>query len=291
MEIYTVQNDYLKIQVKSAGAEIISIQDSSNNEHIWQADPDIWNRHAPVLFPIVGRLNGDHYYYNDQKYQMNQHGFARDREFLLDSKNDNKLVLSLSDDDNTLSIYPFHFNLKIVYQLVKDTIQISYVVTNTDDDQKMYFAIGAHPGFAVPFEKGLNFEDFAVSIDPKETRSRIALKDSNIDLSQEKRVEDQDFDLTHERFVDDAIIYSLSKPATISIGSEKTPHKIQLDTGNAKFVGIWSQYPEKGDFVCIEPWWGIADKIDTDHQLVNKYGINELDPNKKFEAYYSISIK
>lgn len=291
MEIYTVQNDFLTVQVKSAGAEIISIQDSFKNELIWQADPEIWNRHAPVLFPIVGRLNGDHYLFNDQKYDMSQHGFARDKEFTLESQNDNKLVLNLEDDMDTLSIYPFHFKLQIIYQLVKDTLQVSYIVWNKDQIEKMYFGIGAHPGFHVPFVDGLNFDDFKVSVDPQIPRSRIALSDSNIDLSQELRVEDQSFDLSHESFKDDAIIYSLSEPAVITIESEKSDHKINLDTGNAKFVGIWSQFPEKGDFVCIEPWWGIADKIDTDHQLTTKYGINSLDPDQKFEAYYSISFK
>jgi galactose mutarotase-like enzyme len=291
MEIYTIQNDFLKIQVKSAGAEIISIQDNSNNEFIWQANPEIWNRHAPVLFPIVGRLNGDYYFYDDNKYRMTQHGFARDKEFSLESQNDNKLVLQLEDDQETFEMYPFHFQLQIVYQLVKDTLQISYVVSNRDTEETMYFAIGAHPGFSVPFAKGLTFEDFKVTVEPKMTRSRIALKDSNIDLSKEQRVDDQDFDLTHESFVDDAIIYSLSEPAVITISSDKIERKINLDTGNAKFVGIWSQYPEKGNFVCIEPWWGIADKIDTNHELTSKYGINSLEPAEQFESYYSISFK
>lgn len=291
MEIYTVQNDFLKIQVKSAGAEIISIQDNSSEEYIWQADPDIWNRHAPVLFPIVGRLNGDHYYYQDKKYQMNQHGFARDKEFTLESQNDNKLVLILVDDESTQEIYPFRFQLKIIYQLVKDSLQISYIVVNPDSENDLYFSIGAHPGFKVPFAQNTNYEDYQIKVSPEDTRSRISLKDSNIDLSQEHRVDNQDFALTHEAFVDDAIIYSLTEPTLIEISSEKTDHQIKLDTGNAKFVGIWSQYPEKGDFVCIEPWWGIADKIDTDHQLTSKYGINQLKPNERFEGYYSISIK
>lgn len=289
MEIYTVKNDSLTIKIKSAGAEIISIQDADNNELIWQADANIWGRHAPVLFPIVGRLNCDHYYFDDTRYDMSQHGFARDNDFHLVSKSDTKLVLALEDDPQTFIKYPFHFKLQIVYQLVKDALQVSYIVENTDT-QEIYFSIGAHPGFSVPFVPDLNFEDFNVKVEPKEARYRIALKDSNIDLSHEQKIDDQDFALTHEAFKDDAIIYNLNKPAMITIESEKTDHKITLDTGNAKFVGIWSQYPEKGDFVCIEPWWGIADKIDSDHQLVNKYGINSLDPQEKFEAYYSMSF-
>lgn len=291
METYTIQNDYLKIIVSTAGAEIISIIDSSDNELIWQADPNIWGRHAPVLFPIVGRLNDDHYYYQEKKYDMSQHGFARDRTFSVDLANDNKLILELVDDEETLKIYPFHFQLQVIYQLVKDTLQISYVVNNRSQSEPMYFSIGAHPGFSVPFESGLNYQDYHVSLTPQVTRPRITLRENNIDLSQEKRVDDQDFDLDHQVFVDDALIYSFSEPTVVTISNNKDQRTINLDTGNARFVGIWSQYPEEGNFVCIEPWWGIADKIDTDHQLTHKYGINELDPTEKFEAYYSISFK
>lgn len=291
MEIYSIKNDYLTVQVKSVGAEIISVKDNANNEFIWQADPEIWNRRAPVLFPIVGRLKGDHYYYNDHEYEMSQHGFARDEEFSLASQTDAKLVFSLVDSDRTLRVYPFHFKLRIVYQLVKDTLQISYLVDNTDAENDMYFAIGAHPGFSVPFEKGLEYEDFGIKVEPKQTRSRISLKDSNIDLSHEEKVEDQDFTLNHDKFADDAIIYRLNDPAVITIESAKTDRSLTLDTGNAKFVGIWSQYPETGNFVCIEPWWGIADKVDTDNKFESKYGINLLEPKQQFDAYYSISFK
>ncbi|MFD1419104.1 aldose 1-epimerase family protein [Companilactobacillus keshanensis] len=290
MEIFQLKNDYLTMQVKSTGAEMVSVKNNEESEFIWQADPDIWGRHAPVLFPIVGRLKDDHYFIDDQEYQLNQHGFARDQEFTLESQTDSKLVFLLKTNDELLKKYPYHFELRVVYQLVKNSIQVSYLVKNLETDD-IYFSIGAHPGFSVPFEKDTTFEDFRIGISPSELRTSIPLIGSNIDLNKEFKVANQDLELTHDIFAQDAIIYRLNDPAVLTIESEKSEHKLTVDTGNAKFVGIWSPYPKEGNFVCIEPWWGIADKTDTDNQFKTKYGINKLAPDDQFEAYYSISIK
>lgn len=293
MTVYQLKNDFLTVQVKSLGAEVISIKNSEETEFIWQANPSVWGRHAPVLFPIVGRLKDNHYYLDDKEYQMTQHGFARDQEFDVESQTDSKLVLSLVTNEDCYKKYPYHFKLRVIYQLIKDSLQVSYLVDSLEDSKDMYFSVGAHPGFAVPFAEGLNYEDFNVQVDPAETRTHIPIDGAtgNVDLNNESKVENQNFPLTHEAFVDDAIVYRLNEPATVTIASDKTSHKVILDTGNAKFFGMWSSYPTKGNFMCIEPWWGIADKTDSDNNFKTKYGINKLAPKEQFEAYFSISIK
>lgn len=293
MTVYQLKNDFLTVKVESLGAEVISVKNTKGVEFMWQANPNVWGRHAPVLFPIVGRLKDNHYYIDDKEYHMTQHGFARDQEFALDSQSDSKLVLSLTTSEASLEKYPYHFKLRIVYQLVKETLQISYLVDSLEESEDMYFSIGAHPGFSVPFEKGLNYEDFTVKVDPKETRTLIPIngETGNIDLNNEKKVDNQDFPLSHEAFVNDAIVYRLNEPTQVTISSDKSEHQVILDTGNAKFFGMWSSYPTEGNFMCIEPWWGIADKNDSDNQLKTKCGINRLAPNEQFEAYFSISVK
>ncbi|WP_334352788.1 aldose 1-epimerase family protein [Companilactobacillus sp. HBUAS56257] len=292
MTVYQLKNDFLTVKIESLGAEIISVTNKDGVEFIWQANPNVWGRHAPVLFPIVGRLKDNHYFVDDQEYHMTQHGFARDQEFSLDSQSDSQLVLSLTTSEKSLEKYPYHFKLRVVYQLVKGTLQISYLVDSLEQSQEMYFSIGAHPGFAVPFEKGVNYEDFKVSVDPKETRTLIPIngETGNIDLNNEEKVDNQDFDLKHDAFVNDAIVYRLNEPTQVTIASPKSDRQVILDTGNAKFFGMWSSYPTEGNFMCIEPWWGVADKSDTDNQLKTKYGINHLAPGEQFEAYYSISV-
>ena len=293
MTVYQLKNDFLTIKVESLGAEVISVKNTKGVEFMWQANPNVWGRHAPVLFPIVGRLKDNHYYVDDKEYQMTQHGFARDQEFSLDSQSDSKLVLSLTTSEASLEKYPYHFKLRIVYQLVKGTLQISYLVDSLEESEDMYFSIGAHPGFSVSFEKGLNYEDFTVKVDPKESRTLIPIngETGNIDLNNEKKVDNQDFSLSHEAFVNDAIVYRLNEPTQVTISSDKSERQVILDTGNAKFFGMWSSYPTEGNFMCIEPWWGIADKNDSDNQLKTKYGINRLAPKEQFEAYFSISVK
>ncbi len=293
MTVYQLKNDFLTIQVKSLGAEIISIKNTEDTEFMWQANPNVWGRHAPVLFPIVGRLQDNHYYLDDKEYHMTQHGFARDEEFSLDSQTDSKLVLSLMTNGESFAKYPYHFKLRIVYQLVKDTLQVSYLVDSLEESKDMYFSIGAHPGFSVPFEEGLKYEDYNINVEPTETRTLIPINGNtgNVDLNNESKVENQSFPLTHEAFAKDAIVYRLNEPAEVTIASDKSEHRVILDTGNAKFFGMWSAYPTEGNFMCIEPWWGIADKDDTDNQFKTKYGINKLAPQKQFEAYFSISIK
>ena len=292
MTVYQLKNDFLTVKVNSFGAELNSITNNEDSEFIWQADPEVWKRHAPVLFPIVGRLKDDHYFVYGKEYQMSQHGFARDQEFELDSQTDTKLVLSLTTSAASLEKYPYHFKLRIVYQLIKDTIQVSYLVDSMEESEDMYFSIGAHPGFNVPFDRGLNFEDYKVQVAPAESRTRIPLVGSQVDLNNEVKVENQDFNMSREYFVDDAVIYRLNEPAEVTIDSDKSGHRVILDTGNAKFFGMWSTYPnDNGKFMCIEPWWGIADKVDSDNDFKNKYAINKLAPKEQFEAYYSISIK
>ncbi|KRN98377.1 aldose 1-epimerase family protein [Companilactobacillus kimchiensis] len=292
MTVYQLKNDFLTVKINSLGAEMNSIQNTEDSEFIWQADPKVWGRHAPVLFPIVGRLQDDHYFVDGKEYKMTQHGFARDQDFALDSQTDTKLVLSLTTSEASLEKYPYHFKLRIVYQLIKDTLQISYLVDSMEESEDMYFSIGAHPGFTVPFDKGLNYEDYKVQIEPAESRTHIPIVDHLVDLNGEKKVENQNFSLTRDYFVDDAVVYRLNEPAEVQIKSDKSDHKITLDTGNAKFFGMWSTYPDdNGKFMCIEPWWGLADKTDTDNNLKNKYAINKLAPKEQFEGYFSISVK
>ncbi|WP_099974749.1 aldose 1-epimerase family protein [Lactobacillus terrae] len=291
MGLYEIKNDFLTANINSLGAEVYSVKNESGTEFIWQAEQDVWGRHAPILFPIVGRLKDDYYKVDGNDYQMGQHGFARDREFEVTSQTETMLEFTLEYDDESLTSYHYKFSLKVVYQLIKDSLQISYLVDSLESEKIMNFSVGAHPGFNIPFDNQLEYEDYQIKLEPQETLNRIPLKESNIDLSKEFSVDNQNEHLTHDLFKNDAIIYRLNNPLVISISSEQSEHSITLDTGNAKFVGLWSQYPSEGNFVCIEPWWGIADKVDTDHNFETKYGINKLNPKERFEAYYSISFK
>ena len=62
-----IQNDQLIAEIAEHGAELISLKSKESNlEYIWQGDPEYWGRHAPVLFPFVGRLKDDQYTYQGE---------------------------------------------------------------------------------------------------------------------------------------------------------------------------------------------------------------------------------
>ena len=116
--IRTIENEQLKVCVSDQGAELCSIYDKkAGREVIWTADPAYWNRHAPVLFPFVGKVTGGFYTYEGQKYPMGQHGFARDREFLFLNGDSSTIRHRLISDEESRKVYPFDFELEIVHKL------------------------------------------------------------------------------------------------------------------------------------------------------------------------------
>lgn len=291
MMIYELKNDYLTVRVSSIGSELQSIKNNQGLEYVWQSDKNVWPRQAPILFPIVGRLKDDHYFVDGKEYKMTQHGFARDQEFTLISNDDDELVFQLTDNAESKKIYPFKFQLTVTYKLNENNISVFYEVKNISDIKTLYFSIGAHPGFNAPVEDKLNYEDFNLKFSPKMERNMIPVSGHYADVKNKVVVENQDFDLTRQAFKDDAIVYELESSTNICLSDENKEHKLIFNTGNAKYVGLWSTYPVKGNFVCIEPWWGLADTPESNNQYVEKKAINKLDPKDNFEAYYSISAE
>ena len=81
---YSVENELLRLTVDTHGAEAVSvIHKPTGAELLWQADPAVWGRHAPILFPYTGKLTGGNMIAKGMEYAGSQHGFARDVEHTL----------------------------------------------------------------------------------------------------------------------------------------------------------------------------------------------------------------
>lgn len=156
MEILEISNDHLIAKISTHGAELTSlVSRKSGEEVIWQADSKHWARHAPVLFPIVGKLQDNELYYDDKSYRMGQHGFARDTEFKLIEHSKSSISLETSDSDTTWKLFPFAFKLVITYELTGFTLSTIYQVFNPASSP-LYFSIGGHPAFnCPPINKGV----------------------------------------------------------------------------------------------------------------------------------------
>ncbi|AMV62104.1 aldose 1-epimerase family protein [Pediococcus damnosus] len=289
----TLENEYLRVQINELGAELSSVVSLDTNlEYMWQADKQIWGRHAPVLFPIVGRLKDDQYEYQGTKYEMHQHGFARDEEFEVVDSSDTHATLKLTDNNKTHKIYPFEFELVISFDLKNHELRETYRIYNPDADKHLLFSIGGHPGFNTNFGSDQIFEDGNLHIAPNKTYSQIPLK---VPLNDAENAFPVDFSkatrLNHDLFKKDAIILELNKQeTTIMLDNQKNDHGVALTVIDAPYVGIWSPYPNTGNFVCIEPWWGIADNVNSTGKLEEKMGINDLDPKSEASQSFEISF-
>ncbi|AVK63059.1 galactose mutarotase [Lactobacillus sp. CBA3606] len=287
-----LKNEYLTVQINEAGAELSSVKANDGLEYMWQADPKFWGRHAPVLFPIVGRLKDDQYTIAGQSYQMGQHGFARDQTFRVVSQTPTQAVLELTDSQATRAMYPFAFRLRLHYTLTDHELTVGYDVHNPAN-QELLFSIGGHPAFNAPLAtpEG-SLANYQVTVAPKQKYQHIPLQAPYNDVDQATTMDlSKPLPLTRELFKDDAVILALNKQeTTLLLSSDLDDHGVAMTIDAAPYVGLWSPYPQAAPFVCLEPWWGIADNINHDGQLSHKMGINRLAANQTFNASYAIKF-
>ncbi|MNS70768.1 Aldose 1-epimerase [compost metagenome] len=281
--ITTISNSILKASIKHAGAELFSIKDSLDNEYIWEGNPDFWGKHSPVLFPIVGTLKNNTYTINEKEYHLPRHGFARDTEFSLIEKTENKAVFSLKSSEETLQKYPFEFELQLIYTLTENSLELTYKVIN-EGKEKMPFSIGAHPAIALPN----NFEDYAFQFE-KEENLKYYLLENDLISSKTKILETKNnlVPINYELFKNDALIFKTLESKSLTILNNLKPY-IKVSYNDFPSLGIWTK--ENAPFICIEPWLGYSDTDENTGDLYKKEGILILDENKAFSAKFSITI-
>lgn len=286
--IHKLKNEQLEITVKEQGAELTSIfSEPFNLEYLWQADPVFWPRHAPVLFPIVGKLKDNKYYFEGKDYSLNQHGFARDKTFkFMPSANTNELIFVLKDDAETLATYPFHFEFHVVYTLHENTLQVIYKVINTGNSE-MCFSLGGHPAFNCPLHENESFEDYFLEFNCNENAEKWLLENglrsgkTEIVLDNEKILP-----LTEELFADDALVFKNLKSTSVKLKSKRTENGLDFNFIGFPYLGIWKK--PGAHFICIEPWFGVADDVNTDQEFSTKEGVLMLEAGEKFVCNYSI---
>ena len=289
--ISKLENEEIMLKVDSLGAEMKKlILKKDNKNYLWHGDSKYWGRTAPVLFPIVGRLRDDSYIYNNQEYKMTQHGFARDNEFELVDKTDNSLTYALEANSETLKKYPFKFRLEIKYTLNENLINVGYKVFN-QDQKKMYFSIGAHPAFYWPLNEDEKKEDYYLEFEKKEKTTKCLLEAGLLNNQTEPILDNQKIlELTPDIFEDDALVFKNLKSEQITLKSSKSEREIKIRFEKFPYLGIWSQSVE-APFICIEPWHGIADSVDSSGKIIEKEGIKNLKAGNHFESKYTITIE
>ena len=282
--MFKLRSTTVEIIINPLGAEIQQLKHATHGNILWQKNDQIWNRFAPILFPIVGRLINDQYTLNDQSYTMRQHGFARDQVFQVIEHSEDSITLRLTDNEQTLAQYPFRFELLVKYTLYQDKLEIEHRVTNLDTAE-LFYSLGGHPGFHIDGKLSEYYLDFGADYSLKQhliTGNYYNGKTKEIQLSRK-------FQLSDDLFTSDAIVIKSPPFKSIGFGKTNGPKLLTLHCDTWTAVGLWTK--PGAPFFCIEPWWGWADALDSSGNINEKEGIMSLASRRHSTHKYCIEFR
>lgn len=286
----TIENEFLRVSIRAKGAEMTSIFNKATGvEHLWQAAANIWGWHAPNLFPVVGGCINDEIQIDGKSYPMNRHGFARTSIFTLVDSTETHAKFSLKHSEETLSVYPYKFAFQVLYDLFDSELRVSYKVINYDEGT-IYFSVGAHPAFNVPFYKDEAYEDYVLEFEEEEELEKHLLSEKGLfnGTTESVTMEAKQLALTADLFAKDALVFKNLSSQSITIKSKNHNHSLKVHYPQFNYMGIWAKCG--APFVCIEPWLGCADSIDKITELRDKEAIHALEHGHVFEVDFSIVV-
>lgn len=283
---YQIENSSYTVQLTSTGAELKRLFSKPwHRELLWNPQDEnakvVWNRSAPILFPIVGKLKDDTYTLKGKTYQLSQHGFARDKEFKCLECGLSDVTFKLEADQDTFAHYPFCFELYVTYALDGKRLNITYSVKNVDR-QDIYFSIGAHPGFET-----LNLADYEIHFEKKE-RGYFLTEKKLVNWKQLNAFSESIIVPDEATFAKDALILKDVKSRYIDLVNKRLHETIRIHGTNTPYLGLWGK--EAVPFICIEPWYGVSDDLLADGNFESKVGIQTLAEGSTFKFSYAIEM-
>ncbi|MXV17927.1 aldose 1-epimerase family protein [Hufsiella ginkgonis] len=286
----TLENDSLKVSISPEGAQLTSIFNKKDEtEHLWQADPAVWGWHAPNLFPLVGESMDQKILVDGAEYKMNRHGFARNAMFGLVDATSVHAKFSLPFSEETLAVYPYRFEFQVLYDLIDNKLRVSYKVINMDQDT-IYFGVGAHPAFSVPFDEGASYEDYFIEFEHAEELNTAGITNEGYFSGETKPVslDGNKLHLTRDLFADDALVFKNIRSRKATIKSKVSDKQVSVSFPHFNYLGLWAK--PGAPFVCIEPWLGCADTAGERKELRDRECIQQVAHGHVFETDFTIGI-
>ncbi len=275
MKEITIKNDNLAVKIAALGAEIQTVESLKDRyQYIWTADAKYWGRHAPVLFPFIGRSNNNQYLLNGNTYQMKQHGFLRDQVFTVDNQKEDQVTLTWHSNDETYQIYPYRFKATINYQLVNNQLKISYQIDN-ENEAAMYYSLGFHPGLNI----SSNLADYALKFTPAVSKLRTLLIDPapfRSGQTKQTKLRNGELPLSYPMLDNGLIIYDAKNIRSVTLLSKKDSHSVTENLSDFPYLAIWSPEKKHAPFVCVEPFKGLPDKYGQPGELTDKDGESHI---------------
>jgi galactose mutarotase-like enzyme len=287
-----LENDELLVEIDAHGGELSRIYDKRRGrEVLHDANPAYWNRHAPVLFPMVGASFDKTYRHGGVEYTMGQHGFARDSEFTpVESQNpENCKLYALTDSPETLAKYPFRFRLLVGHELNGRTLTVHWMVENPDA-QELLFNIGAHPAFLLG--EGAGFQDVKLDFHQNKALTYYRIEDPGsgccyVDQPHKLSTKEGIVQLNDDFFAEGVYIFQDGSVQDVTMLVKDEP-VVRITAPGFPYFGVWSK--SGAPFICLEPWHGRTDAYGYTGDLAHKEGIIKLAPGAVFETSYKIEI-
>lgn len=289
--IYTLEKDQLKISINSFGAQLESLRHlESSAEYMWQREDYGWNQCAPILFPFVGRLKEDTTLIDGHACHMPIHGFIQYMDSSQVTQTAESLSFTFRASPETLSCYPFQFELTIRFEIQDSSLTQYFHVTNTDT-RMIYFTLGAHPAFNCPIHPQESFEDYVIFIDCDD-KVPLLNPSGTLEPDQLRLIPylNKKILLRHELFKDDALIFRNIKNKKVRLCHGITEKGIEMNFSHMKHLGIWSPKYINAPFVCLEPWMGLPNILGESMNFTEKTDIISLIPGETFTTDFSLSL-
>lgn len=279
----TISNEFLTATFSETGAELKSLKDNKK-EYIWYGDPKFWTGSSPVLFPICSGLKDDEFIYEGKTYTMQKHGFARRAKFDVENVDKTSATFLLSSQNCPQENYPFKYEFRIKYTLQEKTMNVEYNIRNLTDGD-MYFSVGAHEAYHCP--EGI--ENYQIIFEKSENLDAYQLEGPLLtDATKSYGKDTTTLQLENSLFQNDCLIFKNLNSRSVKLLNKITKQEIKVDFNGFNFLLVWTV--PGAPFICIEPWCGITDNINTNKQLPQKEGIERLEKGQSFYRSHSFKI-
>ncbi len=279
----SLENGDISVLINTKGAELKSLK-RNGKEYLWQGIPEIWSGTAPLLFPICGGLKDDKFIFDGKEYTLQKHGYIRFCEFEVEKKESTSATFLHRSDKDTYAVYPFNYELRVIYTLTDSGVRVTYRVDNTDTKQ-MYFSIGSHEGYVTP--EGI--EDYDIIFPEKETLNSVILDGNLLEKHSVPIIKDSNvLPLYDKYFTLDALVFKKLKSRSATLRNRKTGRFVKVDFPDKPYFLLWHKHA--APYICLEPWCGIPDAQDSNYDLTKKEGIISLPSGKTYEISHFITV-
>ena len=288
-----LENEMFRVEINELGAELSSFRSkTTGTEYVWQADPAVWKRHAPILFPIVGRLKDKTYTVGGKAYEITKHGFGRDLEWQVGREGDTCVAFRLEPSEFTKKMYPWDFVCTVRYTLDGASLKKEHITENRSDTA-MYYEVGGHDGYTLCWQDGEQVTDYYVAFEGTDKLCRI-VTDEAVMLTEERTgvpLENGRLPLSRALFANDAVMTEGLPVRRATIGCTKNSRSVTMDFTDFDYFAVWSPYKDTAaPFVCLEPWSTLPDGLYLDHAIENKVGVRVLQPGRSETLAFTTTV-